>query len=143
MLRHTIHEEAVVERSPDTLDELRKFSREVLERSKLDAYNRGLVLLAIDEILTAIVEDARRSNDSEKMILTFDMNEVRVRVIIEDSQTEFGNDLDEESFQMLSKDASRREIDVQFIISVFDEVTYKFQKGIENRLILTKFIEDA
>jgi len=143
MLRHTIHEEVVVERSPDALNELRKFSREVLERSKLDAYNRGLVLLAIDEILTAIVEDARRCNDGEKMILAFDMNEVRVRVMIEDSQTEFGNDLDEESFQMLSKDASRREMDVQFIISVFDEVTYRFQKGIENRLILTKFIEGA
>lgn len=143
MLRHTIHEEAVVERSSDALNELRQFSRDVLERSKLDAYNRGLVLLAVDEILTATVEDARRSNNEEKIILTFDINEVRVRVIIEDSQTEFGNDLDEESFQMLSRDASRREIDVQFIVSVFDEVTYKFQKGIENRLILTKFIEGA
>lgn len=140
-MRHTIHEEVTVERSATVLNELRKFVRNILERSKLDSYNRGLVILGIDEILTAIIEDAKRNSKEERIVMTFDINEVRVRVMIEDTQTDFDNDLDEENFRMLSDDSSRREMDVQFIISVFDEVTYRFQKGIENRLILTKFIE--
>ncbi|MCX7702692.1 MAG: ATP-binding protein [Planctomycetota bacterium] len=141
MLKHTIHEEITVRRSPEEMDELRRFARSALERSKLSDYERGLLLLALDEVLTAIIEFARKGNGEEKVTIIFDINDVRVRIAIEDSQNQFGNDINEEQFRLLSENPARREIDVQFLVSVVDEMSYKFQKGIENKLILTKFIE--
>jgi len=141
MLKHTIREEIVVERSPDVRDDLRKFARSVLERTKLTEYERGLLLLALDEVFCAFTEAGKTGNGEEKVSVAFDVNDVRVRITIDDSQTRFENDIDEEQFRDLSENPSRREIDVQFIASVVDEMVYKFQKGIENRLVLVKFIE--
>ena len=139
-LRRTFRQEAVSARQAGALDEFRAFSREALANAALDEYERGLVLLSIDEVLTATVESGLPRGSEARIRLVIDINDVRVRIMIEDSETRFENHMDGEDFTQQREDAGRREVDVVFLNSIMDEVTYTFQKGLQNRLVMTKFI---
>ena len=126
------------------MEELRLFSRKAIEDAALDEYDKGLVLLCIDEVLTAVIENAKRfASDDAQLQLVIDIDEVRVRIMIEDSETRFDNRLDEQTFGSIRDDDARREIDVMFLTSVMDEVTYNYQKGLQNVLVMTKFLPAA
>ena len=94
MLRRTVRQEAISARQPEALAELRGFAREALSHAKLDDYERGLILLCIDEVLTAIIENARERHSDEEIRLVVDINDVRVRIMIEDTENRFENNLE-------------------------------------------------
>lgn len=144
MLRKSIRQSATVFRTKKALNELRNFAREAMEHAPLDDYERGLVLLCIDEVLTAVVENAEHfGNPESELRLVIDINDVRIRIMIEDSETHFNSRVDEEIFRNIREDEARREIDVFFLSSVMDEITYNYQKGLQNVLVMTKFLPGA
>jgi len=144
MIHKSVRHAAVAPRTEEGLEELRLFSREAMEDAALDEYDKGLVLLCIDEVLTAVIENAKRfASDDAQLQLVIDIDEVRVRIMIEDSETRFDNRLDEQTFGSIREDDARREIDVMFLTSVMDEVTYNYQKGLQNVLVMTKFLPAA
>ncbi|RKY15237.1 MAG: hypothetical protein DRP82_02200 [Planctomycetota bacterium] len=144
MIHKSVRHAAVAPRTEKGLEELRLFSREALKDAALNDYDRGLVLLCIDEVLTAVIENAKRfASDDEQLQLVIDIDEVRVRIMIEDSETRFDNRVDEQTFGSIRDDDARREIDVLFLTSVMDEVTYNYQKGLQNVLVMTKFLPTA
>jgi len=144
MIHKSVRHAAVAPRTEEGLEELRLFSRKAIEDAALDEYDKGLVLLCIDEVLTAVIENAKRfASDDAQLQLVIDIDEVRVRIMIEDSETRFDNRLDEQTFGSIRDDDARREIDVMFLTSVMDEVTYNYQKGLQNVLVMTKFLPAA
>jgi len=144
MIHKSVRHAAVAPRSEKGLEELRVFSREAMEDAALDDYDKGLVLLCIDEVLTAVIENAKRfASEEAHLQLIIDIDEVRVRIMIEDSETRFDNRLDEQTFGSIRDDDARREIDVLFLSSVMEEVTYNYQKGLQNVLVMTKFLPTA
>ena len=144
MIHKSVRHAAVVPRTEKGLEELRVFSREAMKDAALDDYDKGLVLLCIDEVLTAVIENAKRfASDDAQLQLVIDIDEVRVRIMIEDTETRFDNRLDEQTFGSIRDDDARREIDVLFLTSVMDEVTYNYQKGLQNVLVMTKFLPAA
>jgi len=144
MIHKSVRHAAVVPRTEKGLEELRVFSREAMKDAALDDYDKGLVLLCIDEVLTAVIENAKRfASDDAQLQLVIDIDEVRVRIMIEDTETRFDNRLDEQTFGSIRDDDARREIDVLFLTSVMDEVTYNYQKGLQNVLVMTKFLPTA
>jgi len=144
MLRKSIRQSAVAPRTEAALQDLRVFAREAMKSAPLDEYDRGLVLLCIDEVLTAVIENAKHfANTESELQLVIDIDDVRVRITIEDTETRFNNLSDEQAFLDIRDDDSRREIDVLFLSSVMDEITYNYQKGIQNVLVMTKFLPGA
>ena len=144
MLRKSVRQAATAPRTKKALQELRVFAREAMKHARMDDYERGLVLLCVDEVLTAIVENAERFGNTEaELHLVIDIDDVRVRIMIEDSETRFDNRFDEERFTTIREDEGRREIDIVFLNSVMDEITYNYQKGLHNVLIMTKFLPGA
>jgi anti-sigma regulatory factor (Ser/Thr protein kinase) len=132
--------EITLARTSSSLQEIRQFLRESLERSRLDDYERGLVSLAVDEVVSAIVENSSNGDDAT-IRMSLDISSVAVRVEIEDSQNHFGNGLGEEMLTKARDNVDRREIAVYFICEIMDEIYYTYQKGFENRLVMVKFIK--
>lgn len=139
MTKDAVQREITLTRSSSSLKELRVFVRESLEKSRLDDYNRGLFSLAVDEVVTAMVENAREGASSE-ISMRIDVSSVAVKVEIEDSENRFGNGLTETALTEARESDKRREIAVYFICEIMDEIYYTYQKGFENRLVMVKFI---
>jgi anti-sigma regulatory factor (Ser/Thr protein kinase) len=139
LTKDAVQREITLTRSSSSLEELRLFVRESLEKSRLDDYNRGLFSLAIDEVVTAMVENAREGASSE-IFMRIDVSSVAVKVEIEDSENRFGNGLTETALTEARESDKRREIAVYFICEIMDEIYYTYQKGFENRLVMVKFI---
>lgn len=139
MTKDAVQREITLTRSSSSLKELRVFVRESLEKSRLDDYNRGLFSLAVDEVVAAMVENAREGASSE-ISMRIDVSSVAVKVEIEDSENRFGNGLTETALTEARESDKRREIAVYFICEIMDEIYYTYQKGFENRLVMVKFI---
>lgn len=139
MEKNTKQSEITLARTSSSLQEIRRFLRESLERSRMDDYERGLVCLAVDEVVSAVVENAS-SGEKATIHMSIDITSVAVKVEIEDSQNYFGNGLGEETLVKVRDNDSRREIAVYFICEIMDEIYYTYQKGFENRLVMIKFI---
>jgi anti-sigma regulatory factor (Ser/Thr protein kinase) len=135
-----VQREITLARASSSLSELRVFVRESLEKSKLADYERGLVSLAVDEVISAMVENP--ANGKSSMIcIRIDVSSIAVKIEIEDSENRFGNGFMDEGALTEARDSdTRREIAVYFICEIMDEIYYTYQKGFENRLVMVKFI---
>jgi anti-sigma regulatory factor (Ser/Thr protein kinase) len=139
--KDTKQNEITLARSSSSLHELRLFLRESLEQSRLNEYDRGLVSLAVDEVVSAIVENSA-NGESATIRMNIGVSSIAVKVEIEESENRFGNGVtDEEALTRARDSDSRREIAVYFICEIMDEIYYTYQKGFENRLVLVKFIK--
>ena len=139
--KSTGQREITVKRLAGSLPEARVFLREVLKQSALPEYQRGLVALAVDEVVSAVVESTAPAS-AGTIRLAVDVSDVAVRIEIEDSENSFGNGLTDENTLAQARDNNqRREIAVYFICEIMDEIYYTYQKGFENRLVMVKFIK--
>lgn len=139
MTKDALQREITLARSSSSLKELRVFVRESLEKSRLNEYDRGLFSLAVDEVITAMVENAPEGAKSE-ISMRIEVGSVAVKAEIEDSENRFGNGLTETALTEARESDKRREIAVYFICEIMDEIYYTYQKGFENRLVMVKFI---
>jgi anti-sigma regulatory factor (Ser/Thr protein kinase) len=133
--------ELIVARKSESLQQLRIFAKEALSKVKLSDTDRGLVLLAIDEVITAIVENSE-NGDGAMIHLSIEVSEASVRIVIEDTQNLFQFDqADETEYEKLRASEKRREIDVFYLSEIMDETYYTYNKGSENRVVLVKFLK--
>ncbi len=139
MTKDALQREITLARSSSSLQELRVFVRESLEKSRLNEYDRGLFSLAVDEVITAMVENAPDGAKSE-ISMRVEVGSVAVKVEVEDSENRFGNGLTETALTEARESDKRREIAVYFICEIMDEIYYTYQKGFENRLVMVKFV---
>ena len=140
MEKDTVQSEITLARASSSLPDLRVFVRDSLEKSRLGDYDRGLVSLAVDEVVSAMVENPANGNSS-MINMRIDVSSIAVKIEIEDSENRFGNGFTDESMLAEARSSdTRREIAVYFICEIMDEIYYTYQKGFENRLVMVKFI---
>jgi anti-sigma regulatory factor (Ser/Thr protein kinase) len=133
--------EVTVARKSESLQQLRIFAKEALSKARLSDTDRGLVLLAIDEVITAIVENSE-NGDGAMIRLSIELSEASVRIVIEDTQNLFQfNQADEAQVEKLRASEKRREIDVFYLSEIMDETYYTYNKGSENRVVMVKFFK--
>lgn len=141
MKKDVTQKEITLTRASSSLREMRVFVREALQKSRLGDYDRGLVSLAADEVISAMVENAGEESTAT-IKMRVDISNVAIKIEIEESENRFGNGLaDEGALAEVCRDDDRREIAVYFICEIMDEIYYTYQKGFENRLVLVKFIK--
>ena len=123
-----------------SLKEVRDFVEENLRSARLDDRGRRLVIFGIDEAVTNIIAHRTHRPGEAEIVVQIDIDEVRVRVLIEDRGDD--HDLDELAFPDLALRLRRegtRCFGVFVIRRVMDEVTYRFKKGFQNEFELIKF----
>ncbi len=123
-----------------SLKEVRDFVEESLLSARLADRARRLVIFGIDEAVTNTIAHRTHRPGEAEIVVQIDIDETRVRVLIEDRGDD--GDLDSLAFPDLALRLRRegiRCVGVFVIRQVMDEVTYRFKKGFQNELELIKF----
>jgi anti-sigma regulatory factor (Ser/Thr protein kinase) len=124
------------------LQEARAFVEGVLSESPFEERQRRLLTLAVDEAVTCLVRNAQRKHrpDAEHIILKVDLDPVRFKVSILDSQTDFHLDfVSERELVDLARVRSTQRLGIFLIQSIMDEMSYVYRRGWENEFKMVKF----
>jgi anti-sigma regulatory factor (Ser/Thr protein kinase) len=126
-----------------SLEEVRRFVSEFLGDTPFTEKERRRLVLAIDEAVTSTILFSEASGRRGTTRVSLDVDEVRLRVRIEDR----GRDPDydagdpaEEVFEEHIRQARKYEVGVFLIRQIMDEINYIFRKGFQNELELVRFL---
>jgi serine/threonine-protein kinase RsbW len=138
-----IHREMVVPNDTGYLVAVREEVTRVVSESAFSARDRKLIIVAVDEAVTNIMEHAY-DNDLEgeldiELILEYDAT--RFEVIIRDSGKEFDlRSLQVPDVREHVKNGSRHGLGIFLIRQIMDEINYNFVQGVRNELQLIKYV---
>lgn len=126
---------------PKYLSDMRVKIQEILAEVNIADHEKGLIVLAIDEAASSIVQYAKDKAQNNEITLTLDVDDVRLKATVNDSLNVFdfngGNDV-----QIVDRINSERQykLSIHLIRMVMDEMTYTYKKGFENQLEMIKFL---
>jgi anti-sigma regulatory factor (Ser/Thr protein kinase) len=139
-----IHRELVVPNDTQYLAQVRQEVTKVVEQSAFTERDRKLIIVAVDEAVTNIMEHAY-DNDLEgeldiELILEYD--NTRFEVVIRDSGKEF----DPRRLEVVNvpehvRKGSRHGLGIFLIRQIMDEVNYNFIQGLRNELQMIKYVD--
>jgi len=141
-----VHRELVVPNDTQYLVTVREEVTKVVEQSAFDARDRKLIIVAVDEAVTNIMEHAY-DNDLEgeldiEMILEADAS--RFEVIIRDSGKEFDpTAVDIPDITAHIRKGQRHGLGIFLIRQIMDEINYTYVHGEKNQLQMIKYVDRA
>jgi serine/threonine-protein kinase RsbW len=141
-----IHRELVVPNDTQYLVSVRKEVTKVVEQSAFSEKDRKLIIVAVDEAVTNIMEHAY-DNDLEgeldiELILEYDAT--RFEVVIRDSGKEFDpRSLEVPNVPEHVKQGSKHGLGIFLIRQIMDEINYNFVQGVRNELQMIKYVDRA
>lgn len=97
---------------------------------------RKLLVLAVDEALSAILAYNIEKGYNQEVLVSIDVDPVRFKATISDSKLLFGNGLSAEDIARERK----HQLSLFLLCRILDEVTYTYKRGFENQLVLVKFL---
>jgi len=127
----------------DRLHEVREMAEDLCREAGMDERVRKLVVVAIDEAVTNIVNHAQAIEHHGDVRIQIDINEVRFRALIEDftNGTSVSTETEEETASYL-KESKRHKLGIFLMQRILDEINYTFKKGFQNDLELIYFFDD-
>jgi serine/threonine-protein kinase RsbW len=139
-----IHRELVVPNDTQYLVTVREEVTKVVEESAFSERDRKLIIVAVDEAVTNIMEHAY-DNDLEgeldvELILEYDAT--RFEVVIRDSGKEFDpRTLTVPDVRKHVKQGSKHGLGIFLIRQIMDEINYNFVQGVRNELQMIKYVD--
>jgi anti-sigma regulatory factor (Ser/Thr protein kinase) len=127
---------------PRFLNEVRELLDETLAEVTLPRREKDLIILAVDEAVSSIVQYARFKGFQSQITLTVDIDDVRFKAVLQDSLNVFdlGVGLSESQMvETLSREKGYT-MGVSLIRQIMDEISYVYRKGFQNELELIKFL---
>lgn len=123
---------------PRFLSEVRTLLDEILQDVKLSRHDKDLIILAVDEAASSMVQYARFKGLESQITLTVDIDDVRFKASLHDSLNvfEFGGGTSAEG---LAREKSYT-MGIFLIRRIMDEISYVYKKGFQNDLELIKFL---
>jgi len=124
-----------------SLAPLRAFVREVLEEGKTSTAATRHVVIAIDEVCSSIILNAREHGATGNLRLLIDIDPTRVKVQIADTANDYdmGEVTREELLQEFTR-SKKNELGTFLIRRVMDEFNYVFRKGFQSEIEMIKFL---
>ena len=123
---------------PRFLSEVRELLDETLSETNLPEREKNLLILAVDEAVSSLVQYGKFKGFNNDLSLSIDINDVRFRAIITDSANvfELGSSISE------SQVAKERQytMGIFLIRKIMDEIHYVYRKGFQNDLEMIKFL---
>lgn len=118
------------------LAEIREQVDALLRDAGVPDKQRKLLVLAVDEALSAIIAYNIEKGYNEEVSLAIDVDRVRFKATISDSKVLFGNGL---SAQDIARER-KHQLSLFMLCKVLDEISYSYKRGFENQLTLIKFL---
>ncbi len=141
-----VHRELVVPNDTQYLATVREEVTKVVEQSAFAPRDRKLLILAVDEAVTNIMEHAY-DNDLEGELdveLILEADATRFEVIIRDSGKEF--DPSSVDIPDIAKHVSKGQkhgLGIFMIRQIMDEINYTYIHGEKNQLQMIKYVDRA
>jgi anti-sigma regulatory factor (Ser/Thr protein kinase) len=127
---------------PKFLHEVRELLGESLAEIAIPRRTKDLIILAVDEAVSSVVQYARYKGFESQITLSIDIDDVRFKAVLADSLNvfELGGGLSES--QVAEKVAREKSftLGVFLMRQIMDEITYLYKKGFQNELELIKFL---
>ena len=138
-VRHTL----MVPNDTQHLAEVREAVQSVVSQSAFPARDARLIVLAVDEAVTNIMEHAYEEKRTDQldieMVLAADAT--KFEVVIRDSGKHFNPDeiqgLDIEEHV---REGRKNGLGIFLMRKIMDEVNYKFKQGVQNELRMVKYV---
>jgi anti-sigma regulatory factor (Ser/Thr protein kinase) len=137
-------QDLTIEAKPSNLHLVRSFIAVTIRGARLSARERSLLVLAVDEALTSMLNEAALGAECH---VSVDVDDVRVRVSLSD--TSGGRPLDLQSGRTLDqlradvKAGRRRDMGIFLMRAIVDEISFSARRGRSSRLELVKFLYAA
>ena len=137
-------QDLTIDARPGNLHLVRSFVAATIRDSRLATRARSLLVLAVDEALTSMLLEAADREAGGQCRVSVDVDDVRVRVVIDDDTGSMAPDLQRSrSLDELRQDARRgrrREMGIFLMRAVVDEIAFSARRGRPSRLELVKFV---
>ena len=141
-----IHRELVVPNDTEYLVQVRQEVTKVVEQSAFSERDRKLIIVAVDEAVTNIMEHAY-DNDLEGELdieLILEADATRFEVIIRDSGKEFDpSAVNIPDITAHVGKGQRHGLGIFLIRQIMDEINYNFVQGLRNELQMIKYVDRA
>jgi len=127
---------------PKFLNEVRGLLGEALAEVAISRRDKDLLILAVDEAVSSIVQYARFKGYQSQVSLAVDIDDVRFKATLVDSLNVFelrGGLNDSQIAENLAREKSYT-MGIFLIRQIMDEISYVYRKGFQNELELIKFL---
>ena len=127
---------------PKFLNEVRGLLGETLAEVAMSRRDKDLIILAVDEAVSSIVQYARYKGFQSLVTLTVDIDDVRFKATVVDSLNVFelrGGLSETQMAESLAREKSYT-MGIFLIRQIMDEISYVYRKGFQNELELIKFL---
>ena len=127
---------------PKFLNEVRGLLGETLAEVPISRRDKDLLILAVDEAVSSIVQYARFKGYQSQVTLTVDIDDVRFKATLIDSMNVFemrGGLNETQMAENLAREKTYT-MGVFLIRQIMDEISYTYRKGFQNELELIKFL---
>ena len=127
---------------PKFLNEVRTLLNETLAEVPLSRREKDLIILAVDEAVSSVVQYARFKGFQNQITLSVDIDDVRFKARIEDSLNvfEFAGGLNDTQIAERVAREKGYTMGIFLIRQIMDEISYVYRKGFQNELELIKFL---
>ena len=127
---------------PKILNEVRGLLGETLAEVPISRRDKDLIILAVDEAVSSIVQYARFKGFQSQVTLTVDIDDVRFKATVVDSMNVFelrGGMNETQMAENLAREKTYT-MGIFLIRQIMDEISYTYRKGFQNELELIKFL---
>ncbi|HXX93264.1 MAG TPA: ATP-binding protein [Planctomycetota bacterium] len=127
---------------PKFLNEVRTLLNETLADVPASRREKDLIILAVDEAVSSVVQYARFKGFQNQITLSIDIDDVRFKARIEDSLNVFEMSGGLNDTQLAERVAREKgyTMGIFLIRQIMDEISYVYRKGFQNELELIKFL---
>jgi len=143
---YNIQRKLVIPCDASELKKAREFIREVVELSKLDNSEHNMVVLAIDEALSNVIEHAYQNSTVETtrtVEVEFIGTEAQLETVISDQGTYFDpSNIPDIDMEDHVKKRKKNGLGIFMIRQIMDEIEYTYKDGVRNTLRLIKYYEE-
>lgn len=141
MTEELLQERLVVANDTRYLSEVRDFISRMTERSLLTPEDANRVILAVDEAISNIIEHAYEDHTEGTIEIEVVADTERFKVSIHDSGKLFNpTSVELPDIMEHVRKGKKKGLGIFLIRQIMDEVTYHYQEGVRNELVLSKYI---
>lgn len=127
---------------PRFLNEVRALLDETLTVTSLSSRDKNLIILAVDEAVSSLVQYARFKGYDHDVSLSIDIDDVRFKAVLIDSANVFEMGAGISESQLAKRVAAEKRYTMGFFLirQIMDEISYVYRKGFQNDLEMIKFL---
>ncbi|KAF0240582.1 MAG: anti-sigma regulatory factor serine/threonine protein [Planctomycetota bacterium] len=136
-----VHDRIVITNDTKFLGFVREFTSRMIRQSSLSREDENKIILAVDEAVANIIEHAYENQREGTIDVECQADAQKFVVTIRDSGQQFAPEgVEAPNIEGHVKAKKKKGLGIYLMRLIMDEVRYTFREGIQNELVLVKYI---